>query len=145
MRPVRRAGWVWAARFAPAAKKMHGLGVRAQVRRISIPLSHSRLRRFPRSCLPRIARRGAARGSAIQDLVKVGALSRSLCSGKSLFRSLQRRHTKESRIQMFPVIEFLNPLIGQPLTRRESTSETFELWHIGSWQNAHAPVVWPSS
>ena len=30
---------------------------------------------FPRSCLPRLARRGAARGSAIQGLGKGGALS----------------------------------------------------------------------
>ena len=77
MMPVRRAGWVWAASGAPAAKKLRGLSVRAQARRISISLSFSVafFLFFPRFCLLRAARRGAARGSAIQGPGKGGALS----------------------------------------------------------------------
>ena len=58
-----------------SSKKLRGLSVRAQARRISISLSFSVAFFFPRSCLPRAARRGAARGSAIQGLGKGGALS----------------------------------------------------------------------
>ena len=35
MRPVHRAGWVQAARCAPAAKKLRGLSAHAQVWRIN--------------------------------------------------------------------------------------------------------------
>ena len=47
MRPVPRAGWVWAAGCSPAAKKLHGLSVRAQVRRIIASLSFSVAGVFP--------------------------------------------------------------------------------------------------
>ena len=39
-----------------SSKKLRGLGVRAQARRIGTSLSHSMLRFFSRSCLPRVAR-----------------------------------------------------------------------------------------
>ena len=58
-----------------SSKKLLELVVRAQVRRMSIPLSYSVAGVSSRSCLPRVARRGAARGSALQGLGKGGALS----------------------------------------------------------------------
>ena len=47
-------------KLRPSSKtKLRGLSVRAQARRISISLSFSVAFFFPRSCLPRAARRGA--------------------------------------------------------------------------------------
>ena len=37
MRPLRRAGWVWAGSCAQAAKRLRGLSERAQARRIVSP------------------------------------------------------------------------------------------------------------
>ena len=60
-----------------SSKELRGLSVRAQARRINTSPSFSVAFFFfsPRSCLPRAARRGAARGSAMQGLGKGGALS----------------------------------------------------------------------
>ena len=61
----------------PSSKKRHGLGVQAQARRIrayAYP-PYYLFWEFPRSCLPRVERRGAALGSAIQGPGKRGALS----------------------------------------------------------------------
>jgi len=67
MRPVRRAGWVWATCCSPAEKKLRGLSVRAQARGMIISLLFSVV--GVSSFLPlRVARWGAARGSAIQVL-----------------------------------------------------------------------------
>ena len=67
-------------RRCSSSKKLRGLSVRAQARRISIPLSFS-VDFFPRSCLPRAARRGAARGSAIQGLARSSLdIQRPRCS-----------------------------------------------------------------
>ena len=67
--------------------KLRGLSVRAQARRISISLSFSVafFSFFSRSCLPRAARRGAARGSAIQKahLREVGDGFGGLCEDRA--------------------------------------------------------------
>ena len=52
MRPVRRAGSVWAASCAPAAKKQRELSVRAQARRMSISFSFSVVGSRPSQLLP---------------------------------------------------------------------------------------------
>ena len=57
-----------------SSKKLRGLGVRAQARRMSISLSFSVDFFFLVPVLPRAARRGAARGSAMQGPGKGGAL-----------------------------------------------------------------------
>ena len=80
MRPVRRAGWVWAASCANAEKKkLRGLGARAQARRISTSLSFSVVGVSSFISLPRSAmRRGAWKCNA--ESREGGALSATLAA-----------------------------------------------------------------
>ena len=50
-------------KLCSSSKKLCGLSARAQTRHIRMPLSRSLLRGFPRSCLPRVARRATRSGA----------------------------------------------------------------------------------
>ena len=84
MRPIRRAGWVWASSGAPAAEKMHGRSARAQAWRINLPLSffvagfssflspsHSAMRRGAWKCGDQ--RQAAASAIADKEVIEEGA------------------------------------------------------------------------
>ena len=67
MRPVRRAGWVWAesCKQCPCSKMLRGLGVHAQARRI-IVFSYFLLRVSPFLSPPRSAMGDEARRVEVQ-------------------------------------------------------------------------------
>ena len=115
MRPVRRVGWVWAASCAPAAKKLRGLGIRAQARCISISLSFSVVGVSSFLSPPRSAiRRGAWKGNT-----QHGELVLFKCGNQLLKLPDNTKHCGSPNALLF--LRFAFPCAGfhMPHGRRE--------------------------